>query len=232
MNKGASNVLGNAIDNKTPSNPYSTKTVYIANKTGAVQSNLRLGHIGISRNNPDYIAVTVMNTILGGYFGSRINYNLREKHGYTYGARSGFNPRIHPGDFSVDADVRNEVTDSAVALVIEELKRIVSEEVTDDELQTVKNYLTGVFPLQLETANSVATRVINLKMYGLPKNYYNNYISNINKLTKKDLINAAKKYIHPENMFIVISGDAAAIKEGMKRFGPVEVYDADGKKTE
>ena len=151
------------LNNKILSNPYNSKTVYIVNKTGAVQSNLRIGHIGIERNNPDYIAVTVMNTILGGYFGSRINYNLREKHGYTYGARSGFSPRLLPGDFSVDADVRNEVTDSAVALVIEDLKRIISEEVTDEELQTVKNYLTGVFPLQLETANSVATRVINLK---------------------------------------------------------------------
>ncbi len=206
--------------------------IYIANKPGAVQSNLRIGHIGIARNNPDYIEVSVLNTILGGYFGSRINYNLREKHGYTYGARSGFSVRLHPGDFSVDADVRNEVTDSAVALVIEELKRIVSEEVTDDELQTVKNYLTGVFPLQLETANAVATRVINLKMYDLPKDYYSKYISAINKVTKKDVLDAAKKYIHPGSVYIVVSGDAGAIKEKMKRFGEVEVYDAEGKKTE
>src|SRR5204862_5287193 len=125
----ASNISNNTINN----------AVYVVNKPDAVQSNLKIGHIGIARNNPDFLAVTVMNTILGGYFGSRINYNLREKHGYTYGARSGFSPRMFAGDFSVDADVRNEVTDSAVALVAEDLKRIVSEEVTDDELQTVKN---------------------------------------------------------------------------------------------
>lgn len=220
------------LDKKIPVNTFSPKTIYIANKPGAVQSNLRIGHVGIERNNPDYIAVTVMNTILGGYFGSRINYNLREKHGFTYGARSGFSPRMLAGDFSVDADVRNEVTDSAVALVVEDLKKIVAEEVTDEELLTVKNYLTGVFPLQLETANSVATRVINLKMYGLPKGYYNRYISTINKLTKKDIQDAAKKYIHPENLYIVVSGDAAAIKDKLKKFGPVEVYDADGNKTE
>lgn len=109
---------------------------------------------------------------------------------------------------------------------------MLKEEVTDEELQTVKNYLTGVFPLQLETANSVATRVINLKMYGLPKGYYNRYISTINKLTKKDILDAANKYVHPENLFIVVSGDASIIKDKMKRFGPVEVYDADGNKTE
>ncbi len=211
------------IDDRKPN------SVDIVNKPGAVQSNLRVGHIGISRNNPDFIAVTVMNTILGGYFGSRINYNLREKHGYTYGARSGFNTKIYPGDFSVDADVRNEVTDTSVSLIIEELNRIIKEEVTDEEFQTVKNYLTGVFPLQLETANAVASRVINLKLYNLPRDYYNSYISSINGLTKQDILNAAKKYIHPDKLFIVISGDAKAIEEKMKKFGPVKVYDPDGK---
>lgn len=204
-------------------------SVNIVNKPGAVQSNVRVGHIGISRNNPDFIAVTVMNTILGGYFGSRINYNLREKHGYTYGARSGFNPRIYPGDFSVDADVRNDVTDSSVTLIMEELNRMIKDEVTDEEIQTVKNYLTGVFPLQLETANAVASRVINLKLYNLPRDYYNRYISSINSLTKQEILNAAKKYIHPDKLYIVISGDAKAIEEKMTKFGPVKVYDADGK---
>ena len=207
---------------------FSTKKVYIADKTEAVQSNIRIGHIGIARNNPDYIAVTVMNTLLGGYFGSRINYNLREKHGFTYGARSSFSARTYAGDFSVDADVRNEVTDSSITLIIEELQRIVTEQVTDEELQMVKNYLTGIFPLQLETANAVATRVINLKLYGLPKDYYSRYISNILKLTKDDILNAARKYINPDNIYIIISGNSKDIKEKMKKFGDVEIYDSDG----
>lgn len=204
------------------------KNVYIVNKPGAVQSNLRIGHIGLERNNPDYIAVTIMNTILGGYFGSRINYNLREKHGFTYGARSGFNPHLFPGDFSVDTDVRNEVTDTSITLIIDELKKIISEEVTDEELETVKNYITGVFPLQLETANAVASRVINLKLYNLPKDYYSRYISSINALSKQDILDAAKKYIHPDKLHIVVSGDAAAIKDKLMKFGDVKVYDADG----
>lgn len=207
-------------------------SVYIVNKPEAVQSNLRIGHVGIARNNPDFIAVSVMNTILGGYFGSRINYNLREKHGFTYGARSYFNPRLVSGDFSVDTDVRSEVTDTSVGLVIEELQRISREEISDDELQTVKNYLTGVFPLQLETANAVASRVINLKLYNLPKDYYSKYISAINSLTKQDILNAAKKYIHPGNLYIVISGDAGKIKDKLNKFGDVKVYDADGKQLQ
>jgi predicted Zn-dependent peptidase len=204
------------------------KYVYIVNKPGAVQSNLKIGHIGIPRNNPDYIAVTIMNTILGGYFGSRINYNLREKHGFTYGARSSFGPRLLTGDFSVDTDVRNDVTDSAITYIIDDLKKIVTEEVTDEELETVKNYMTGVFPLQLETANAVASRVINLKLYNLPKDYYNKYISTINKLTKQDILAAAKTYIHPDKLVIVVSGDSEAIKGKLAKFGEVKVYDADG----
>ena len=209
---------------------YTTKNVYIADKPNAVQSNLRIGHIGIARNNPDFLTVTVLNTILGGYFGSRINMNLREKHGFTYGARSSFNPRIYPGDFSVDTDVRNDVTDSSITEIFNELKRIVKQEVTDEELETVKNYLTGIFPLQLETANAVATRVINLKLYSLPKNYYNTYISNIQKLTKKDLLEAAQKYIKPDKTYIVIAGNSQAIAPKLKAFGPVEVFDANGNK--
>jgi len=206
----------------------SVKGVFIVNKPGAVQSSLRVGHIGIPRNNPDYIAVTIMNTILGGYFGSRINYILREKHGFTYGARSGFNPHLYLGDFSVDTDVRNDVTDSSITLILEELNKITKEEVTDEELETVKNYMTGVFPLQLETANAVASRVINLKLYDLPKDYYSKYISAINKLTKKDILNAAKKYIKPGDITIVVSGDAAAIKDKLSKFGEVKIFDADG----
>ncbi|HMQ79926.1 MAG TPA: pitrilysin family protein [Ignavibacteria bacterium] len=205
-----------------------TTKVYVINKAGAVQSNLRVGHLGIPRNNPDYIAVTIMNTILGGYFGSRINYNLREKHGFTYGARSYFNPHLYSGDFSVDTDVRNEVTDTSITLILGELNRMISEEVTDEELETVKNYMTGVFPLQLETANAVASRVINLKLYNLPKDYYSKYISAINALTKQDILDAAKKYIHPENITIVVSGDAGAVKDKLAKFGEVLVFDPDG----
>lgn len=219
---------GSEVQDNIKPKEFSDNHIYIVDKPGAVQSNLKIGHIGIERNNPDFIAVTLMNTVLGGYFGSRINLNLREKHGFTYGARSSFSPRIYPGEFSVDSDVRNEVTDASVELIIDELNRITSEEISDEELRTVKNYRTGLFPLQLETANAVATRVINLKLYNLPKNYYSTYIGNINKLTKADILNAAKKYIHPDKLNIVISGSSNAVKEKLSKIRPVKIYDADG----
>lgn len=223
----------NSINRQTSfkyTDPETYNNVYIVNKPGAVQSNLRIGHIGIPRNNPDYIAVTIMNTILGGYFGSRINYILREKHGFTYGARSYFNPHLYSGDFSVETDVRNEVTDTSISLIIEELKKITTELITDEELETVKNYMTGVFPLQLETANAVASRVINLKLYNLPKDYYNKYVSKISALSKEDILKAAKKYINPEKLYIIVSGDAAAISDKLKKFGTLQIFDADGNK--
>ncbi|HEY3251835.1 MAG TPA: pitrilysin family protein [Ignavibacteria bacterium] len=208
---------------------YSPKNVYIADKPDAVQSSLRIGHIGIERNNPDYIAVSVMNTILGGFFGSRINYILREKNGFTYGARSGFNSRIQKGEFSVDTEVRTEVTFQAIQLILEEIKKITDKHVGDEELQLVKNYLTGVFPLQLETANAVASRVINLKLYDLPKDYYNKYITNINNISKDAVLNAARKYLYPDNCYIVVSGDSKLIKKDLENLGNVNIYDADGK---
>ena len=207
---------------------YSSKNVYIAEKPGAVQSSLKIGHLGIERNNPDYIAVTVMNTILGGFFGSRINYNLREKNGFTYGARSGFNSRIQKGDFSVETEVRTEVTYKAIKIIIDELKRITDEHVTDDELQLVKNYLAGIFPLQLETANAVASRVINLMLYDLPEDYYDKYVTNIIKITKEDILQAAQKYIYPNNCYLIISGDSASIRNEMSKLGELQVYDPDG----
>lgn len=109
------------------------------------------------------------------------------------------------------------------------MNRIVNEEVTDDELSAVKSYLTGIFPIQLETANAVATRVINLKMYDLPKDYYDTFISNVNKLTKKDIIDAAGKYLHPDKLYFVISGNANEIKESLKHYGNVRIFDADEK---
>lgn len=206
--------------------------VYIINKPEAVQSNIKIGHTGVKRNNPDYIKIMVMNTILGGYFGSRINYLLREKHGFTYGAGSSFDPRIYPGDFSVSADVRTEVTDTSISLIISELRRIREETVSEEELSRVKNYLTGVFPLNLETSNNVASRVIGMKLYNLPDDYYNKYISEIMSVTTKDVMETAKKYIRPENLSIVVTGKADELKNILSKFGNTKVYDEDMKPLE
>ncbi len=202
--------------------------VFVADKPGAVQSSLRVGHFGISRNNPDYLKAFVLNTLLGGYFSSRINMNLREVHGYTYGGRSDFDSRSLPGSFQVYVDVRNDVTSETIDEIINELVRIRETLPSKEEMTMVRNYLAGLFPIQLETPQQVAGRVIAIELYGLPKNYYRDYRTNIAKVTAKDIRAVARKYIHPEKLFIVLSGDAKSIVTKLKKFGRVEVRQVDG----
>ncbi len=200
----------------------------IAHKGGAVQSSLRIGHIGIARNNPDYLKVFVMNTLLGGYFSSRVNMNLREAHGYTYGGRTDFDARILPGPFQVSADVRNDVTAETVDEIMNELRRIRDTLPSKEEMTMVKNYLTGLFPIQLETPQQVAGRVVAVELYRLPKNYYRDYKANIRRITARDIRNVARKYIHPERADIVLSGDADEIRDKLGNYGSVEVLRAKG----
>jgi len=206
--------------------------VVIVDKPGAVQSAIRVGHLGIDRKNKDYVKIYTLNTLLGGYFNSRINMNLRETHGYTYGASSSFDSRIYPGPFIVSADVRNEVTDSSVAEIIKELKRIIEEPVPEDELKMAKDYIVGSFPLQIETPAQVASRVMTIEIYGLPKDFYDKFREEVKKITPKDIQEVAKKYLHPDRLLIVVSGNSKQIKPVLEKFGPVVVYDADGKKIE
>lgn len=197
--------------------------VALTEKPGAVQSSIRAGHKGISRDNPDFIAVHVMNTMLGGYFTSRINKNLREVNGYTYGARSYFSSNRFAGDFSVVTEVKNEITADTIKEIIKELNDIRENYVSAEELQNVKNYISGSFPLQLETPNAIASKVISLKLYNLGDDYYNTYIRKVNELTKDDIREAARKYIHPDKLTISISGNVNEIEESMKQFGKTEV---------
>lgn len=203
--------------------------VFVVNKQGAVQSSLRVGHVGVARNNPDFLKAFVMNTLLGGYFSSRINMNLREVHGYTYGGRTDFDARSLPGTFQVSADVRNEVTSETIDEIIAELKRVRDTLPSRDEMTMVKNYLAGLFPIQLETPQQVAGRVIAIELYDLPKNYYRDYRENIKRVTSRDIRSVARKYISPDNLCIVLSGDAGQISGKLKKFGHVEIVDVDGK---
>lgn len=197
--------------------------VYLIEKKGAVQSSIKVGHLGIKRDNPDFIPLNVMNTMLGGYFTSRINKNLREVNGYTYGARSAFHSNKYSGDFSVLTEVKNEITSNTIKEILNEINNIRNDFVSDDELQNVKNYISGSFPLQLETPNAIASKVINLKLYNLEKNYYNTYIRKVNELTKKEIKDKAIEYLHPDKLVISIAGNVDEIKDDLKAFGEIEI---------
>jgi zinc protease len=215
-----------STDLKTPNVGHSRR-VGLVEKEAAVQSAIRVGHVGIPRNSANYVPVTAMNMALGGYFGSRINLNLREKHGFTYGARSYFDTRLEAGPFIVSTEVRTDVTVRAIEEIVNELTAIVEKPIADEELAMVKNYMIGSFPLQLETPQQVASRVATIELYGLEPNYFDTYRDKLAALTKDDLYHAAQSYVKPEDLVIVASGDVPALKEGMADFGPVAIYDAD-----
>ncbi|HET6401326.1 MAG TPA: pitrilysin family protein [Candidatus Kapabacteria bacterium] len=206
--------------------------VGLINREGAVQSALRVGHLGIRRNTPDFLALSALNMLLGGYFNSRINLNLREVHGYTYGARSFFDTRMAAGPFAVSTEVRTEVTVRAVEEIVSEISRATQLPVEEDELRMVKDYMIGSFPLQIETPQQVAGRVATIVLYGLERNYWDTYREKLSALTSVELYRVAREYLHPSELTITASGNVQAIEAGMAEFGEVKVFDDEGSLVE
>ena len=206
-----------------PTSVHHASKIFLVDKPDAVQSTIKMGHLGIARGNSDFVKVSVMNTLLGGYFSSRINTNIREARGYTYGARSAFEGRLAGGVFYVSADVRNEVTAEAIREIFNELKKLRETLPSKDEIKMVKNYLLGLFPIQLETPQQVASRIITMELYGLSSSYYRRYREIIGKITSKDIQKMAKKYIDPEGVYIVVTGNKDHIYSSLSNFGAVEI---------
>ena len=204
--------------------------IYLIDRPTAVQSEIRIGHVGVPRQCDDYFPLSVMNALLGGVFNSRINLNLRERHGYTYGARSTFAFRRQAGPFVVSAPVRNEVTRESVEEVLAELRRIRIGEVEDGELDDVKNYLIGVFPATVQSSNDIAGRLLDMELYDLPHDYFDHYRDNIETVGKSAVQSVAQKYIDPDRAVIVIVGAASQIREPLGGLGyPIHEMDIDGK---
>lgn len=209
--------------------PLESSKVYIIDRPQAVQSEIRIGHLGVSRSCEDYFPLSVMNAILGGVFNSRINLNLRERHGYTYGARSSFAFRRNAGPFVVAAPVRNEVTRESVSEVLNELRRIRTGDIEDNELNDTKSYLMGVFPATVQTASDIASRLVDMELYGLPEDYFDRYRENIAAVGKEDIERVAQKYIDPDRALIVVVGNAQQIREPLGGLGyPVHEMDVEG----
>ena len=161
----------------------------------------------------------VMNTILGGSFTSRLNSNLREDKGYTYGATSGFSMRREPGPFVARAAVNTPVTDSAVVEFLRELRRLVEEPVGDVELDRARKYLTLRLPQRFETVGSVAAQIADQVLNNLADDYYETYVERVIEVTAEDVRRVAVEYLDPDEMVVVIAGDRAAIQEGLEGLG-------------
>jgi zinc protease len=203
--------------------------VYIVDKPGAAQSVILIGQVGVSRDNPDYFALQVMNDMLGGAFSSRLNLNLREDKGYTYGAGSGFSYRRGAGPFTASADVQTAVTKESVIEFMKELNGIRgSLPVTARELEISKKGLSLGYPMGFETNGQIANQLSALITYGLPDSYFNGFISRINAVTIDDVNRVANKYLTPDKMAIVIVGDKSAIAPGLGEMGKIVYLDAEG----
>jgi len=209
-----------------------TRTVDFVNKTGAVQSVIRLTYpLDMPMGAEDRTATSVMNSILGGYFQSRINQNLRETHAYTYGARSNISSDPLIGSFTASTSVRNEVTDSAIYELIYEVNKLRDEEVDEQELEMVKNVLAGSFGRRLERPSTVATFALNKARYGFPADYYDTYLDKLSKVTAEDVQTAAQKYLKPDNAHLIVVGSRSDVADKLKQFAPngkVNFYNTSG----
>jgi zinc protease len=206
------------------------RAVHIITKTDAPQSELRIGHVGLPRNHPDFFPANVMNAVLGGLFNSRINLNLREVRGYTYGAFSGFDWRRQSGPFVVHTAVKSDVTAAAAGEVLLEIDRMRAKRVSDTELSLATSYLDGVFPIRFETTASIAAALSVLVIHGLPEDYYDRYRERVRAMTSDEVLRAATHYLHPDALQMVVVGDPASVRAPLEamQFGPVTVYDTLG----
>ena len=212
-----------------PAAPQLTsRQIYIVDKPGAAQSQIRIGWVGVPRTTPDYFAVRVLNTILGEAFTSRLQQNLREEHGYTYGASSHFDMRGSAGPFYATAGVQTDKTSESLTEFFKELEGI-RKPAPAPEVEKAKNYLALLMPRSFETTGSMANSLAQMFVYDLPADYYATYTQRIRAVTAADVQRVAEKYIQPDRFAIVVVGDRKAIEPGIKalNLGPIKSVEID-----
>jgi predicted Zn-dependent peptidase len=209
--------------------PANARKIYLVDRPGSVQTTLTVGNIAIERRSDDFVALLVMNHLLGGNSAGRLFLNLREEKGYTYGAYSRLRAVEYPGPWSAGTDVRTEVTDGALTEIFNEIRRIREIKVGAAELAATKRSVVASFALALERPDRVLGFALTRKFYGLPDDYWDTYPAKIAAVTAEDVQRVALKYLDPDAMQIVAVGAAGKIKPVLEKFGSVELYDTDGK---
>jgi predicted Zn-dependent peptidase len=211
--------------------PIKPAQTYIAivDRPASVQSVVAVATtVDLVQGSPNVIPSNVMNNILGGGFSGRLFANLREKHGFTYGAYSSLSPNRQVGIFSAEAAVRNEKTDSSIQELLREINIIRDEKVGDVELSRMKNYLSGQFARSLENPATIAGFAYNIARYKMPADYYQKYLTNLASVNVQQVQDAAKALLNPGQMHIVIVGNAKQISKGLEKYGPVKYFDLEG----
>jgi predicted Zn-dependent peptidase len=205
--------------------------VYLVDKPGAPQSEVRIGYPALARSTPDYFPVAVMNRMLGGQFTSRVNLNLREKHGFTYGAFTSFRFQKGVGPFVAQGGIVSDKTDSSLTEFLREINLMKEKGMSAEELAYAKKGMIGNFALAFETPAQIAGALQNVVLYGLPEDYYTNYLLNIDGVKLADVQRVAGQYLDASHMAVVVVGDMAKIKESITalKLGEVVTCGLDGK---
>jgi zinc protease len=199
--------------------PEATRRVVVVNKPDAVQTEVRVGHLGIQRKHPDYMALNLAIRILGGEGSNRLHQVLRTERGLTYGAQADMDTLKESGDFEAETNTRTEATGEVVRLIIDEFSRLQRERVGERELENAKAYMTGSFPLTIETPDQIAMQVLNVVFYGLPLEDLQNFRDRVNAVTVDDIQRVARAYLKPDRLSIVLVGNAQAFAPQLKGIG-------------
>ena len=212
--------------------PDPTRRVIVVNKPDAVQTELRVGHIGITRKHQDYMAVNLAIRILGGEGSNRLHSVLRTERGLTYGAQATMDALKQSGDFKAETNTRSEATGEVLKLVVDEFWRLQRERVSERELADAKAYLTGSFPLTIETPEAIAMQVVNVLFYGLPLDELQSFRERVNAVTVDDIQRVAGAYLRPDRLSVALVGNAGAFTPqlraaGFETFETVELGDLD-----
>ena len=212
--------------------PDPTRRVVVVNKPDSVQTEVRVGHLGIPRTHPDYMAVNLAIRILGGEGSNRLHQVLRTERGLTYGAQANMDTLKDTGDFQAETNTRSEATGEVLKVIVDEFWRIQRERVSERELADAKAYLTGSFPLTIETPESIAMQVVNVIFYGLPLEHLQNFRDRVNAVTVDDIQRVARALLRPDRLSIVLVGNAAAFASqlrgiGFDKFETIELGDLD-----
>lgn len=207
---------------------HGPRQIYLVDKPGAAQSQIRIGWVGVARSTADFYALDVLNTVLGGSFTSRLNSNLREEHGYAYGASSQFDMRLSAGPFVAAAGVQSDKTVESLKEFFKELDGI-KQPIPADELKRAKNYEALGFPAGFEGTADMAGNLIQLVVYGLPETFFTEYVPKIQGTTAAEVLKAAAQYIQTDKFAVVVVGDLAKIEKPIRdaNLGPVRVVTAD-----
>jgi zinc protease len=205
--------------------PAGGRRVVLVDRPGSVQSELRIGNIGIDRHDPRFFSATLMTTLLGGVFGSRLNIRLREELGYTYGAHASLDTRRSAGPLTARAAVQTEVTVPAVREMLAVLDNVRAAPPTEDELRAVRNFQVGVFPLRFETTGGLAAAIEPIAAYGLPGDWWSTYREHLEEVTAAEVHAAAEQLIRPDDLLVLVAGDTARVGADLEAaaIAPMEV---------